>query len=378
METSYSKRKNKGKHVWQYRIPYKDANGVTREKTKSGFPTKTAAKEAAKIIEDEMKKSTNILEADMLFTDYYHKWAKTYKYDLYSDETDKTYRIAENIVKEYFSGFKLKKITPIMYQEFLNDYAKTHAKASAEKFHNKVSACLKYAFHTGVIKADVTYKAKVTGKPGKPEKEKYLHESELKKLLPALEKDIKLQYISRYMLLLQAATGMRLAEVMAITFDSVDFKNQTLTIDKSWDYKRKKGFKDTKNGVHRTIDLDRETIKRIKPFYDYQRKNSLTKVIKNPNHLLFVDDKMSTVSEKAMNNALESACKRAGLRRITTHALRHTHASILLLHGVDIQIVAERLGDTVETIAQVYAHILDEMRDKNRDLVKEISSSMFA
>lgn len=375
---SYSKRKNKGKTVWQYRISYQNELGESKEITKSGFPTKTAAKAAAEIVETEMRESTNIVEADMLFTEYYHNWLTTYKYDLFSRETDKTYKTAENLVIKYFSGLKLKDLTPIMYQKFLNDYSQTRAKTTVQKYHHKISACLKFAFHTGVIKSDVTYKAVIKGKASQPEHEKYIHERELKDLLFYLEYEIKLSYVSRYMLLLQAATGMRLAEVMAITFDSIDFKNQTITINKSWDYKHATGFKDTKNGVHRTIDLDDEIIKRIKPFYDYQRKNSLTQVIKNPLHLLFIDNKASIVTEKAINSSLEAACKRAGIKRITTHALRHTHASILLYHGVDIQIVAERLGDTVETITQVYAHVLDEMRDKNRDLVKEISSMMFA
>ena len=50
---------------------------------------------------------------------------------------------------------------------------------------------------------------------------------------------------------------------------------------------------------------------------------------------------------------------------------------MLLTNGVDIQIVAERLGDTVEVVTQVYAHVLQKMRDNNKELVQAIAQSMF-
>ena len=47
------------------------------------------------------------------------------------------------------------------------------------------------------------------------------------------------------------------------------------------------------------------------------------------------------------------------------HPLRHTHASILLYHGLGIHYVSKRLGHStiIETL-KTYAHIIDELKQR--------------
>ena len=46
------------------------------------------------------------------------------------------------------------------------------------------------------------------------------------------------------------------------------------------------------------------------------------------------------------------------------HAFRHTYATNLLAHGVDVQTVAALCGDTVKTIINNYIDYTNEMRKK--------------
>lgn len=362
---------------WQYIISYKDDKGKTKQKTKSGFPTKTAAKEIAEPLEVEMKRNKHVIDADTLFLEYYKNWTTTYKYGLFSPNTDAVYKTVEKLVEVHFEGMRLTDISMDYYQTFLNTLAENLAKETVRKYHNKVAACLRHAFHTGVIPVDVTYKVTVTGKASKDPLDKFLSETDLKKVVAETKKGAQFHWSSRWLIMLQAVTGMRIAEVLAITFDDIDFKKETLRINKSWDYKYTKTFKDTKNGVHRTIDLDKKTLQWLRKYTTYQKERMIAGTVKNYRNLVFTDDMFEPVSVTAVNDALRAACKRAGVREVTSHALRHTHASILLLHGVDIQIVAERLGDTVEVVSQVYAHVMDEMRERNKEEIKEISGSIF-
>jgi integrase len=50
-------------------------------------------------------------------------------------------------------------------------------------------------------------------------------------------------------------------------------------------------------------------------------------------------------------------CEQAHLPDITPHGLRHTHATMLLSGGHSVNAVAERLGDTPETISMIYGHV---------------------
>ena len=80
------------------------------------------------------------------------------------------------------------------------------------------------------------------------------------------------------------------------------------------------------------------------------------------------------MSNNAVNKTLEHALKRAGIEKVVTfHALRHTHASILLSQGVQLLTVSRRLGHADANITlKTYAHILDDMRLTEAQKIKEI------
>lgn len=353
---TYRKRGNN----WEYRIRY-TVNGELKTISKGGFKTKTEARVEATNIENELHRGTNLTMGDKLFTEYYENWINTYKIGAFSPETDKFYKGALKLVKKHFEGVKLKDISRKSYQDFLNEYSIGRSKETVRKAHTKVGACLKDAFYNGYIPLDPSYRPTIRGKDGVKESSKFLHKEEAKKLLEALKENVKLTYVSRYMLILQFATGARISEIMAITFDDLNFKKNTLKIDKSWDYKFYHDFKPTKNHEERTITIDQETIDIIKPFYEYQKNK---KLVDNKNRLFASHNKIPSIN--AINKSLKRACIRADIPVVTSHALRHTHASLLLMNDINIAYISRRLGHKDITITtEVYSHLLKELEMKN-------------
>ena len=57
--------------------------------------------------------------------------------------------------------------------------------------------------------------------------------------------------------------------------------------------------------------------------------------------------------------------KKAGIPGdVKFHDLRHTHATLLLQRGVNIKVVAERLGHAKATMTMdVYSHVMPDMQD---------------
>jgi integrase len=73
---------------------------------------------------------------------------------------------------------------------------------------------------------------------------------------------------------------------------------------------------------------------------------------------------MGTVQEpRALNRALEPACRRAGVPPYTPHALRHDFAGLLLESGVPDRVVMEMMGHAeYETTANLYQHVSAELQ----------------
>ena len=64
------------------------------------------------------------------------------------------------------------------------------------------------------------------------------------------------------------------------------------------------------------------------------------------------------VYPNAVTQAFQRIAKKAGLKNIRLHDLRHTHASLMLKQGIHPKIVQERLGHaTISTTLDLYSHV---------------------
>ena len=57
----------------------------------------------------------------------------------------------------------------------------------------------------------------------------------------------------------------------------------------------------------------------------------------------------------------------------TIHSMRHTHATILLMRGINVKVVSERLGHSnINITLNIYAHVLKAMEETAADMWEEI------
>lgn len=61
------------------------------------------------------------------------------------------------------------------------------------------------------------------------------------------------------------------------------------------------------------------------------------------------------------------------LPTIRFHDLRHSHATFLLLSGIPVKVISERLGHSTTRVTQdIYSHVLPQMQDQAADEVDKL------
>ena len=301
--------------------------------------------------------------SEELFSDYFERWIRVYKEGAIRKVTMNKYLLAHTWLKKLIPDLKMRDMDRMAYQRLLNDYAKYHERQTTMDFHHQLKGAILDAVDEGLIPRDPTRKAIIKGKPPRDKKPKYLSQFELHTLLANLE--LKGEVNWDWLILLVAKTGMRFSEALAITPKDFDFSHQALSIGKTWDYKGKGGFLPTKNKTSvRKIQIDWQTVVQF------------SELIKDKpeDEPLFVGCK---VYNSTVNDVLRRRCKLAGIPTISVHGLRHTHASLLLFAGVSIASVARRLGHaSINTTQKTYLHIIQELENKDIDLVMRALSSL--
>lgn len=142
-------------------------------------------------------------------------------------------------------------------------------------------------------------------------------------------------------------TGLRRGEALAIEWKDIDFKNNTISVNKALFFKSNKPeLKSTKTiSGFRNVPL-------LAPL------KSALEDIKDRGMYLFGKDKLMT--EQAYRRAWERYCRQSGVS-ITPHQLRHAFATILFDAEISSKSAQKMLGHAdYKTTLEIYTHISEK------------------
>lgn len=73
--------------------------------------------------------------------------------------------------------------------------------------------------------------------------------------------------------------------------------------------------------------------------------------------LVVTDELRGRKNPRNLLRQMEKLTKKSGVKRISFHGIRHTHATLMLTNGENIKVVADRLGHSrASTTLIFYAH----------------------
>ncbi len=156
----------------------------------------------------------------------------------------------------------------------------------------------------------------------------------------------------RPMLLTALRTGMRRGELMGLRWEDVDLVAGQIHVRQAVS----RGVIGTpKSGKARTIPMSDELLAGLKSYRHLKGE------------YVFCSPAGKLLRRDEIKHPLRRACKKAGLRQVWWHALRHTFASHLVMRGVPLKAIQELLGHATIEMTMRYAHLSPHV---TRDAVK--------
>lgn len=180
----------------------------------------------------------------------------------------------------------------------------------------------------------------------------YLSESELQKLLAAANKDHSIKgQRNKVMLYLLYASGVRVSELVNITFDQIHLDTGFLQLI-------------GKGNKERSIPLPKNILELLHYYTDNIYPKLVPKGFDNfeqKQNFVFVTihkNQIKPITRQLFWLALKKILKRANiLKNVSPHSLRHSLATHLLKNGADIRSLQMILGHENLATVQIYTHL---------------------
>jgi integrase len=158
-------------------------------------------------------------------------------------------------------------------------------------------------------------------------------------------------------------SGLRLGELLALTWDDVDLASGALSVTKSAQMiagERVTGTPKTRAGTRR-VSLPGDVVAALRA---HRATQAAQRLRMGPGWqgagLVFTGEGGAPLTANTIRPCLTRLCAKAGIPRATPHGLRHAHASLLLAGGLAITDVSKRLGHGSAAITlKVYAHAIE-------------------
>lgn len=308
----------------------------------------------------------------MKYTDWHSEWLNNY---IQTSNKQRTYAryldMATLHIIPFLGNYELDEITPFILQKFITKLALNGNKRSKKGLSASYIACimsvvqnsLKTAYSLGIIsecKFNNIRLPKIT-----PKQVDCFTVSEQKKIESYILNNPK-QRLKGIIICLY--TGLRIGELLALTWKDIDFANKTMTVQKSCH----DGYINGKHCVivdtpkthnsSRQIPLSKNLIALLKEM----KKSS------NCEYVISYNDKPILV--RTYQRTFELLLKKLNITHKGFHSTRHTFATRAIECGMDVKSLSEILGHKNATITlNRYAHSLWEHK---ADMMNKLSKML--
>jgi len=237
----------------------------------------------------------------------------------------------------------------------MNKFSKNHEVKTCRNMIGDIRGVFRYAVDNKLLKSNPCDKIKLP--VSYDDYEYYIYtEEEFNKLLDVIEGTEHVIPI-----LLAGLCGMRLSEVMGLTWNDIDFENHTIFIRKA-------------NVFVGSQVIEKNRTKTKKSTRKIVIPNYVIEILKEYKKVGLVFSRKDGNPEHGGNYRLRFTkfLKRNGLPKTRFHDLRHFNATMMLKKGVPDKIAAGQLGHANVNMTKKYQHVLDDMENRPANAMDSI------
>jgi hypothetical protein len=136
------------------------------------------------------------------------------------------------------------------------------------------------------------------------------------------------------------ATGMRVAELVRLDIEDVDFTRSTARVT-------------GKGNKQRVVPFGAAATDALQQWIDGGRKE----MARGETQAIFVGSRGARIDQRQVRRIVDKAATVTGTSGLTPHGVRHLAATHLLEGGADLRVVQELLGHSSLSTTQIYTHV---------------------
>ena len=357
--------------VYDVKFRYKNpATGKIKESCKRGFLKKADAEGYLLDISNKFASNSFLPHTNLTVRQYLTEWLEVHRSNLRTSTYNGYKAIVDrhlcpnlgNILLEDLTAPAIEKMYAFLLKEGRVDHKGGLSKTSILYTHRVLSKALNHAIKHRILAVN-PIKGVDAPKPNRYHGEVYSAE-EIMELLRIVKDDPYFEIP----VALAAVCGLRRGEILALTYEDIDFEAKIIHINKQLTEQNHKLVLSApkSEASNRTISapielfniLDRQMAQRC-------YKPLVTEAVNTFRHLLICRDDGTPVHPTSFTKKFAKLLKKNGLKKIRFHDLRHPAITMMVNTGIPMKTVSSIAGHAnMSTTANIYAHTLTTDKKK--------------